>query len=140
MSGLLDTAFVRSGVAHGRVRSVDAGPARGVRGVAGAWGAADLPDLPAMTAVGPTETTDGRDCPALATDRVRYVGQTVAVIVADDRYAAEDGADAVGVDIEPLPAVVDPTEAAEGRSVALFEGLSNVVNVREAGERIGDGV
>jgi CO/xanthine dehydrogenase Mo-binding subunit len=62
-----------------------------------------LPDLPAMSAVGPRETTDGRDCPALATDRVRYVGQTVAVIVADDRYAAEDGADAVGVDIEPCP-------------------------------------
>jgi aerobic carbon-monoxide dehydrogenase large subunit len=71
-----------------------------MRGVVGAWGAADLPDLPAIPAVGPGETTGGRDWPALATDRVRYVGQTVAVVVAGDRYAAEDGADAVAVDIE----------------------------------------
>jgi carbon-monoxide dehydrogenase large subunit len=58
---------------------------------------------------------------------VRYVGQTVAIVLAEDRYTAEDGVDAVVVEVEELPAVLDPTEAAEKGAPELFPGLDNVV-------------
>jgi CO/xanthine dehydrogenase Mo-binding subunit len=123
VDGCLDVAFVRAGVAHGVLRRVDAAPARSLEGVVGAWSADDLPGLPSVPA---SEGKADRDWPSLAHDVVRYAGEAVAVVAATDRYAAEDGADAVIVEIDPLPTVIDPTESAES-GPALFEGRSNVV-------------
>ena len=64
---------------------------------------------------------------AVAVDTVRFVGDPVAVVVACDRYVARDAADAVVVDYEPLPAVVDPEKAMSGESVVLHAGFPNNV-------------
>ncbi|RMB84276.1 aldehyde oxidase [Streptomyces shenzhenensis] len=138
--GCLDAAFVRSPVAHGALRAVDCTAAREVPGVAGAWSAADLPDLPPVpyTLLAGLATEDavaGREWPALVKDRVRYPGEALAVVLAADRYRAEDGAAEVTATIDPLPAVVTPAAALDD-SVRLFDGLSNTVLRGEAGQPI----
>ena len=137
VEGCLEAAFVRSRVAHGRLLGVGLDATREVPRVVGAWSARDLPGLPQAEPMFPGEVFEGRDWPALATDRVRFVGQTVAVVVADDRYAAEDGVDAAEVDVEELPVVLDPTEAGSEGAPELFEGLSNVVGEWTSGEPVG---
>ncbi|MFJ8601878.1 xanthine dehydrogenase family protein molybdopterin-binding subunit [Streptomyces shenzhenensis] len=138
--GCLDAAFVRSPVAHGALRAVDCTAAREVPGVAGAWSAADLPDLPPVpyTLLAGLATEDavaGREWPALVKDRVRYPGEALAVVLAADRYRAEDGAAEVTATIDPLPAVVTPAAALDD-SVRLFDGLSNIALRGEAGQPI----
>ncbi|WP_273888594.1 xanthine dehydrogenase family protein molybdopterin-binding subunit [Rubrobacter naiadicus] len=136
--GCLEAAFVRSHVAHGRLEGVDLDAARAVPGVVGAYSAEDLPDLPAARPLFQSDVLEGREWPALARERVRFFGQTIAVVLAGDRYAAEDGVEAAGVAIEELPCVIDPTEAASTSAPELFEGLSNVVGEWEAGEPVGE--
>lgn len=116
--GQVFLAFVRSPVAHGIVRSVDTGPALGMEGVVAAWTGDDLAAagygwngsaLPLKNRDGtPFRQTTRR---ALATDRVRFLGEPVAVVAAETAALAKDAAEAVAVDIEPLPAVVDMTAA-----------------------------
>jgi aerobic carbon-monoxide dehydrogenase large subunit len=77
----------------------------------------------------------GREWPVLVKDRVRYPGEAVAVVVGEDRYRAEDGAAEVAVRIDPLPAVVTPSAAADD-SVLLFDGLSNAASQGATGEPI----
>ncbi|MEW9528685.1 xanthine dehydrogenase family protein molybdopterin-binding subunit [Microbispora sp. NPDC049125] len=151
--GCLDAAFVRSDVAHGTVRSVDCSAAREVPGVVGAWSAADLLEMPAcphsaarlrdlppvpytlLAKLSTQEAVAGREWPVLAKDRVRYPGEALAVVVGEDRYRAEDGAAAVAFRIDPLPAVVTASAAADD-SVRLFDGLSNIALRGETGEPI----
>jgi aerobic carbon-monoxide dehydrogenase large subunit len=135
----LDAAFVRSEVAHGHLRQVRLDPTRLVPGVHAAWSAADLPDLPETAPMPAPDAIRGRSWPALATDRVRYVGQPIAIVVATDRYVAEDGRAAAGVDISPLPALLDPTEAASSE-IRLFPGHSNVAAEMEFGTPISEAV
>ncbi|RRO20619.1 hypothetical protein EIL87_01740 [Saccharopolyspora rhizosphaerae] len=102
MPGMLDAAFVRSDVPHARLRGLDSAQARESPGVHAVFGGADLdvravPDR--MPWVRPV-----RHFP-LARDRVRYVGCPLAVVVAEDRYLAEDAAELVHADLEPLPTV-----------------------------------
>lgn len=132
--GMLDVAFVRSPVAHGRIVTVDVTAACAVPGVVGGWTAKDL-ELPDVPPFGGQDTT--KPWPPLATDRVRYHGEQVAVIVARDRYAAEDGCDAVVVEIDPLPAVVDPRAALSGDAVQLWDD-GNLVDDKRAGEPVDD--
>ncbi|WP_432572762.1 xanthine dehydrogenase family protein molybdopterin-binding subunit [Kineococcus sp. SYSU DK005] len=131
---LLDAAFVRSPVAHGVLVDVDVSAARGVPGVLGAWSARDLPGLPVVPPFGQPGVAEGRDWPSLATDRVRHVGQPVAVVLAADRYRAEDGVDAVRHRIDELPALVDPAAALEGPE--LFPGHANVAVEAEFGDPV----
>ncbi|MFJ8787948.1 xanthine dehydrogenase family protein molybdopterin-binding subunit [Streptomyces sp. NPDC102462] len=131
---------MRSKVAHGALRAVDCTAARDVPGVLGAWSAADLPGLPPVpyTLLAGLSTQDavaGREWPALVKDRVRYPGEALAVVLATDRYRAEDGAAEVTATIDPLPAVVTPAEALDD-SVRLFDGLSNIALRGEAGEPV----
>jgi aerobic carbon-monoxide dehydrogenase large subunit len=136
VDGCLDAAFARAETGHGVLRRVDVTPARRLGGVAGAWAAADLPGLPDVPA---SEGEPDRVWPALATGTVRYAGEAVAVVAADDRYIAEDGVSAVAVEVEPLPTVIDPTEAAES-SIQLHSGRPNVVSTRALGNGVPDAV
>ncbi len=113
-SGALDAVFVRSPIAHGRIRDVVTEEAKRCPGVHSVWTAADL--------MAPKIGADPNLArPLLAEDRVRFVGEPVAVVLADGLAAGLDAAEQVEVDIDPLPVVVDPVEAlAEGAPV-LFE-------------------
>lgn len=137
VDGCLEAVFVRSYEAHGELVSVDVAEACSVPGVAGAWAAVDLPDLPDVRFPPNCKAPAGMRWPALSRGRVRYVGEPVAVVLGDDRYAAEDGAAGVFVEIEPRPALLDPVEAAAS-DVHLFEGCGNVSSVREYGAPVDD--
>ncbi|MFQ5690106.1 MAG: molybdopterin cofactor-binding domain-containing protein [Gemmatimonadota bacterium] len=113
LPGLLHAAFVRSDYAHGRIREVDVAGARALPGVVAAFSAADLGPLarPGPLLVSPPPV-DGlvfhaRTQTPLAVGVVRHVGEAIAVVVCSDRYLAEDAAEAVNVEIEPLPAAAD---------------------------------
>jgi aerobic carbon-monoxide dehydrogenase large subunit len=113
LPGLLHVALVRSPVAHARITRVDVSPALERPGVVAAFSGADLADqlgtLPCAWPV--TADMVHPDHRPLAVDEVRHVGEAVAVVVARDRYAAADALEAVEVEYEPLPAVVDMEEA-----------------------------
>ncbi len=117
LPGMLHLAFKRSDIAHGIIRSIDTSAAEAMDGVelviTGAQLAEHLGPMPIGT---PFPAPDHHSA---ATDRVRYVGEPVAAVVAEDRYLARDAADAIMVDIEELPAVVDP-EAAMAAGAALI--------------------
>jgi carbon-monoxide dehydrogenase large subunit len=130
----LEAVFVRSPAALGRLGRVDLTAARTLPGVLGAWSAADLPDLPPTTMPPSSRGAhEGLDWPSLAVGRVRYVGQPVAVVLADTRGHAEDAARTVAVEVEALAALLDPTDAALGSATRLFEGRSNVVTEEDLG-------
>ncbi|WP_406567122.1 xanthine dehydrogenase family protein molybdopterin-binding subunit [Actinoallomurus rhizosphaericola] len=115
LPGLLHVAFLRSPISHARIGRIDAEAARARPGVIAVFTGADLADeqgsLPCAWPV--TEDMILPDHPPIAVDEVRYVGEPVAVVVARDRYAAVDALEAVDVDYEPLPAVVDMERAVE---------------------------
>jgi carbon-monoxide dehydrogenase large subunit/6-hydroxypseudooxynicotine dehydrogenase subunit gamma len=120
--GELWARIVRSPVAHGTLRAVDVTRARAASGVAAAVTAADLPPglaIPVRLALRGVPLTDYLQ-PVLAAGVVRYVGEPLAVVVAEDAYAAEDAAELVEPDIEPLPAVVDAAAAAASDAPRLF--------------------
>ena len=135
--GLIDAAFVRSWEAHGRIIEVDVAEARTLPGVVGAWGASDLPELPVTPPTPPNVAAPAMERPSLARDRVRYVGEPVAVVLARDRYVAEDGIEASFVDLDPLPAVVGLPAPGHENDTPLFEGLGNVVLEGRMGNDIG---
>ena len=136
--GCLEANFVRSYVAHGELRSVDLSGAAAVKGVVGAWSASDLPELPDVPIGARGGVPNAMARPSLARERVRFVGEPVAVVVARDRYTAEDAAEAVVMEIDPLPAVLDPSLAAEDVAPRLFDGHSNVSSIREYGDEVDD--
>jgi carbon-monoxide dehydrogenase large subunit len=111
---MLHACFVRSTIARARVASIDVADALAVPGVRAVFVGADLngdvQDL-WFSIDGPKAPKTAQ--PPLADDEVRFVGDPVAVVVADDRYIAEDAAELVVVDYEPLPPVVDYVTAHE---------------------------
>jgi carbon-monoxide dehydrogenase large subunit len=126
--------FVRSNVAHGEIRSVDVREAEGMPGVVAIYHAAgnDL-GLPAFQGFPLLPETFNR--PVFAKDRVRYVGDVVAAIVADTAAHAVDAAEAIVVEIEPLPAVVSAQAALAPDAPLLFpETGSNVCFATAFGE------
>lgn len=137
VEGCLEACFVRSYAAHGIPKSVDTSAAAAMPGVRGVFSAADLPDLPVTPQAGPSSAPPEMIWPSLATDRVRFAGEPVAVVLGNDRYAAEDGAELVVVEIESLDPVVDGGAAAGG-SVRLFDGIGNVASTREYGAAVDD--
>ena len=121
-SGQCWARVVRSPVAHGRLRSVDVRNAAAAPGVVAVATAADLPPGLVIPVRLPLQGIDlGAFLqPVLAADVVRYVGEPVAVVVADDPYAAEDAAELVDIDIDEEPAVLDSAEAMAPGSPRLF--------------------
>jgi carbon-monoxide dehydrogenase large subunit len=117
LPGMAHLAVVRSPHAHARIKKIDVSKARQVPGVVGVYTGAEMKDagfggIPCAWVV-PNSDTKTPAYPPIAVDTVRYVGNAVAVVVAQDRYAARDGADAVVVDYEPLPAVADAWKGAQ---------------------------
>ncbi|MGW5125797.1 xanthine dehydrogenase family protein molybdopterin-binding subunit [Streptomyces sp. NPDC004069] len=113
VTGLLHLAVLRSPMAHARIERIDVSPALERPGVVAAFSgrdlAAGLGSLPCAWPV--TEDMVLPDHPPVAVDEVRHAGDPVAVVVARDRYAAADALEAVEVDYEPLPPVLDLEEA-----------------------------
>ncbi|HKR71724.1 MAG TPA: xanthine dehydrogenase family protein molybdopterin-binding subunit, partial [Streptosporangiaceae bacterium] len=105
----LACAFVRSPHAHAQVGGIDLGDALDVEGVLAIYTYADLPDRlaePLPLLIPHPALTHGRTGYPLAACEVNYVGEPVVMVVAEDRYLAEDAAERIMVDYEPLPAVV----------------------------------
>jgi carbon-monoxide dehydrogenase large subunit/6-hydroxypseudooxynicotine dehydrogenase subunit gamma len=114
--------MVRSPVAHGRIRSVDTTRAGRAGGVVAVVTAADLPaglTIPVRLKVQDIDLNDFLQ-PVLATDVVRYVGEPLAVVLAEDPYAAEDAAELMDIDIEEMPAVLDAATAPAPGAPQLF--------------------
>ena len=122
---LLHAAFVRSPLAHGRLLHVDLAGALATRGVSAAFAAADV-SLPPLVSPCETPAAYSPPRPLLAEGVVRFVGEPVVVVVAESRYAAEDGVDAVELDLDPLVPLVDPLDALARDAPLLHEGRPNV--------------
>ncbi len=102
---------VRSPVAHGTIKSIDARAALALPGVHAVWTHADIAHIPPIPfRLTGLKTLEPYRQPVLAKDVVRYVGEPVAVIFADDAYVAEDAAELVELSIESLPATMLATE------------------------------
>lgn len=129
LPGMLHAQFVRSTVAHGEITSIDLTAVRDVPGVVAAFAADDL-DLTDITAqLGrPLSEFVPTAMPVLARDRVRYVGEPVAVVVARNAYAAEDGLEAAKVSYAPLQPVTSEDDAlAPGAPLVHEEAARNTL-------------
>jgi aerobic carbon-monoxide dehydrogenase large subunit len=119
-AGVLHAAILRSPYGHARVRSIDVTQARAHPGVHAVYTAADLGEFnqPAPLVVPHPNLTHGRTQRPLAVDKVCFIGEAVAMVVAEDRYIAEDAVDMIEVHWQPLPAVVDfRAAAAQGQAL-----------------------
>jgi carbon-monoxide dehydrogenase large subunit len=127
--GVLHAAILRSPYGHARFGSIDVSAARALPGVRAVYTAADLGDFnqPAPLVVPHPELTHGRTQRPLAVDKVCYIGEAVAMVVADDRYIAEDGVGLIEVDWQPLPAVVDFRTASQVDQTLVHDDVPNNV-------------
>lgn len=136
--GLLHAVMLRSPVAHGRIRSIDTAAARELPGVVAVLTAASMGEqVPAIPMrLHPLPELAPYWQPVIASGKVRYVGEPVAMVVAESAAVGEDALDLIQLDIEPLPAVVDTADALAGSSL-LFESAGTnrpILYVAEKGE------
>ncbi len=136
LEGLAYCAMVRSQVAHGLIKGIDISEARTMPGVLGVWTGADLEaaGYGTLKTVLPVPNRDGSPMktpvrPSLATDKVRFVGDPVAFVVAETPAQARDAAEAVMVDIESLPAVTDARAAAQPGAPLVFDDVPGNIGV-----------
>jgi carbon-monoxide dehydrogenase large subunit len=121
--GMQHIAFKRSEIAHGKIKSIDTKAAAAMDGVEAVYTGADIAKLlPPMPIGTPFPSPEHR---AVAVDTVRFVGEPVAVVVARDRYVARDAANAIAVDYDLLPAVVDVEQAMTGKPVVIHPAFAN---------------
>lgn len=132
--GTLHAAILRSPHAHAKILKIDVSAARAHPGVAAVITADEVTQLGNSLVVGVKAPIA---CWPIAVEKVRYVGEPVAVVVAKNRYIAEDGLDLIDVDYEVLPANVDPAAAVTPQSPVLHEGLKGNV-ASERSFRYGD--
>ena len=118
---------MRSPVAHARIASISLDEVRAAPGVVEVVTAADLPDVRIPMRLYPLEGMDRFLQPPLGRDKVRYVGEPVAVVLADSRYSAEDAAELVAVDYEPLdPVLAGDAALVDGAPILHDEPGSNL--------------
>ena len=128
-TGTLHAHVVRSPHAHARIVGIDARQALALDGV---WAVITSEDIRKLSDPFLIALKVPIHQWSLAVDRVRYVGEPVALVVADTRYLAEDATDVVRVDYEPLPAVIDPRAACEPSAPLLHaEAGTNEISVRK---------
>ncbi|OMC35937.1 carbon monoxide dehydrogenase [Mycobacterium sp. GA-1841] len=134
-AGARHVVFLRSAQPHARISGLDTSAAELMPGVIGIYTAQDLGlcdvSIPSLTTPDP-DFTAATACvlaeqrlAMLAHDRVHYVGQPIAVVIAEDRYLAEDAAEAIEIDYEPLAAVTDPFRALDPACPPLFDHLDS---------------
>jgi carbon-monoxide dehydrogenase large subunit len=130
--GLLHAAFVRSPHAHARIRSVDTSAAKDAPGVVAVLTGSDIAATMTgpMALVGPPALKVAPFWP-VAVDKVRLVGDPVAVVVAESEAAAADGRDLVAVDYEPLPAVADAEGALSPDAAPVWDELGDNLAISE---------
>lgn len=132
-------AIVRSTHAHARIRSIDTSEAQAMKGVLAVFTGEDITKsgIPGVVPVGwllPDMKIPAH--PVLASETVRYVGDAVAVVVAEDRYTVRDAADLVKVDYETFPVVTDPAQTIEESSPQLHpEAPNNIAFDWEIGDK-----
>ncbi len=137
--GLLHAAILRSPVAHGRIRAIDASAARTLNGVIAVLDAADIGDVPLIPIRqhGLPEGEAYRQ-PVIAVDKVRYVGEPVAVVVATDPAIAEDALELIALEIDGLLPVADHIASARNETLLFEDTGTNRVTIFSA--RIGENV
>ncbi|MBO0739575.1 MAG: xanthine dehydrogenase family protein molybdopterin-binding subunit, partial [Alphaproteobacteria bacterium] len=136
LPGQAYAVIVRSGYAHGAIRGLDTSRARGMPGVLGVYSAADL-EAGGIGTLPPRQVMNNRDGTpmlspvrhVLATDKVRYAGEAIAAVVAGTLAEAKDAAEAVLVDIEPLPAATTAGTAAAPGAPVLYEDVPGNVGL-----------
>ena len=142
LPGMLHAAFVRSPLAHARVLSVDVSAARALPGVVAVLTGAELeamtvpgPDalIALMGWAGPTP-----EFTLLATDKVRFAGDPLAIVVAESRYLAEDGCELVEVEYDELPPVTNASFALDPSSPPLFANLGDNIAGPHSRSEFGD--
>ncbi|HLH96505.1 MAG TPA: xanthine dehydrogenase family protein molybdopterin-binding subunit [Xanthobacteraceae bacterium] len=127
VAGQAYAVMVRSRYAHGIIRGIETQAARAMPGVLAVYTGADLAaaGYGKLKCIVPFNNRDGSPMrkparPALPTDKVRFVGDPIACVVAESLMQAKDAAEAIELDIEPLPAVIDPEEAARPEAPQLY--------------------
>jgi aerobic carbon-monoxide dehydrogenase large subunit len=142
LPGMLHAAFVRSPMAHARVLSVDVSAARALPGVVAAFTGADLEEITVpgpdalmalMGWAGPTP-----EFTLLATDKVRFAGDPVAIVIGESRYLAEDGCELVEVEYDDLPPVTNASFALDPSSPPLFDNLGDNIASPHSRSEFGD--
>ncbi len=145
---MLYAYVLRSPHAHARIRSIDVSAARNMSGVVAVLTGGDLADEVKVVPTraisdqavssapgGMVDELNGREQPVLATDKVCYVGQAVAMVVAQERYLARDAAELIRVGYEPLPPLMDPFEAATATPIHQELGTNMGMRIyREGGD------
>ncbi len=134
MVGTLHAVFYRSPYAHARIKSIDVEAARNHPGVVAVLTGSDLLDKIGTIPCG--ATGEGMNVPvnhALATGKIGFVGQPVAVVVADSPYCAQDALDLIEMDVEVLPAAVDPEAAAQPDAPKIHDEFDDNVMFRVYG-------
>jgi carbon-monoxide dehydrogenase large subunit len=131
LPGMLHAAFLRSPYAHARIRRIEASHARAMPGVHAVYVAADLGDYwkpgPLLVSPPPVEGRifNERTQVPLAKDKVKHVGEPVALVIAESRYLAEDAANMVEVEYEPLPVVVEIDKALDPATALIHDDLDS---------------
>jgi carbon-monoxide dehydrogenase large subunit len=124
--GLLHAVILRSGVAHGRIRSIDATAALKIAGVHAVITGQDIPGPPVIPMrLQPLPEFKQFEQPVIAAGKVRYVGEPIAVVLADSVAIGEDALEHIAVDIEPLPPVTGCAAAARGDRLLFEVGRTN---------------
>lgn len=128
LDGMLHMALVRSPYAHAKILSIDSSAAKSIAGVVAVFTGADINPrlsgtIPSGTPVDNPPYSEGKTPPRypLAADKVRFVGEPVAVVVAADPYTAVDALESIMVDYDPLPVVIDPEAALAENAPVLHE-------------------
>src|SRR6266576_2490982 len=143
--GAARVTFVRSPHAHALITGVDASAALAAPGVVAVLTYQDINDIPPPPPPpegGPPPGSEAAPLPMggvwqeplLAVDRVRFVGEPVAMVLTDDSYQGEDAAELISVDSEPLPAIVGAADALAGQTLLFPDAGSNVVVAHPAGD------
>src|ERR1017187_1018136 len=150
LAGAAQVTFVRSPMAHALITGIDASAARAAPGVVAVLTYRDINDIPPPPPPpegGPPPGSEAAPLPLggpwqeplLAVDKVRFVGESVAIVLTDDGYQGEDTAELVTVDYEPLPVVVGIGEALAGGTLLFPDAGSNIPVAHPAGDLAFDG-
>src|ERR1700677_2998785 len=130
LKGQAYAAMVRSSYAHGVIKAIDTAAALAMPGVLAVYTGADLAGYGTLKCVPPMKNRDGTPMkkpprPALPVDKVRFVGDPVACVVAETAIQAKEAAEAVQLDIEPLPSVTLASEAVKPGAPLVFDDVPN---------------